>query len=111
MKRIAILSALCVACCLPTPARADDLAAAANALLAAQLADAVSTRALLRQPGAFERDPLARPFVRSDVTAIGAAVVANFIARAIFRHRPATMRVFAGIVAVAVGNNVRGILR
>ena len=63
------------------------------------------------RPGVGQRDPLARPFVRSDAVAIGAAVVANLIARAIFRRRPAALRLFAGIETAAVGNNIREILR
>jgi hypothetical protein len=80
---------------------------AANELLAVQIADAVTTRSLIERPWCYERDPLAKPFVRSDVTIAATVVVTNLIARRIFRHAPAVLRVLAGVDAVAVANNVR----
>jgi hypothetical protein len=58
-------------------------------------------------PGRFERDPLARPFVHSDATAIGFAVVTNLIARTVFRHNPLALKIFAGAEGSMIVNNLR----
>jgi hypothetical protein len=95
----------------PRSAFADDTAAAGNQLLGVQIADAITTRSLLEYPGCYERDPLAKPFVHSDI-AIGAmVVVTNVVARRLFRHAPGVLRILAGVDAVAVGNNVRVLSR
>jgi hypothetical protein len=72
-----------------------------------QLADAVTTRMFMRRAGDFERDPLAAPFIHSDIAAAIGAVGLNLIERHIFRHS-ATEMCGAGIMeTVAVANNVR----
>jgi hypothetical protein len=85
---------------------AQRLATCGNALLAAQFADALTTRAILRN-GGYERDPLAVGVVRSGVGAYGSAIVLNALARFVTRNHPQTMCYLAGIETAAVANNLR----
>ena len=82
------------------------LATCGNALLASQFADALTTRAILRN-GGYERDPLAMGVVRSDVGAYGSATVLNVLARFVTRNHPQTMCYLAGMESAAVANNLR----
>jgi hypothetical protein len=92
------------------PVCADELARAGNQMLAAQLADAITTRALLEHRG-WENDPLARPLVKTNASAVGSAVALNALARLLFRHSPSTLRWFAGIELEATANNVEHLRR
>ena len=74
--------------------QANVAARCGNAMLAAQLADAMTTREIMERPGGYERDPLARPFVHSNLSEFGAAIVTNVAARALFHRAP---RVMCGI--------------
>jgi hypothetical protein len=123
MKR-AIMGAVLVSA-LNSPALADDVEVpvafrnpvaatstssadrAADMLLVAQLADAVSTRTMLRNPRAFERNPILRPFVRSDAGAMGVVLVTNALARLAFRHAPIVLDGLAALEAGCFVNNLR----
>jgi hypothetical protein len=78
----------------------------ADVLLGVQLADAATTREILGR-GGYERDPLARPFVRSSFGAFAAVAVTNTVARILTYRRPSLMCVGAGVESIAVVNNVR----
>jgi hypothetical protein len=78
----------------------------ANVLLGIQLADALTTRAILGR-GGYERDPLARPFVRSNFGAYAAVAVTNTVARSLTHRHPSLMCAVAGVESIAVVNNVR----
>jgi hypothetical protein len=95
--------ALCLA--LPIPVQADDAAK----LLNLQLADAVSTRILLQHPCAYERDPLARGLVRSDLGALGSAIVTNLLARK-WGNR-GFFRIASGAESLAVVSNIRDTIK
>ncbi len=75
-----------------------------------QLADAYTTRTVILR-GGYERDPLAKPFVRSNAGAYGVALFANVVARIVTRRSPSLMCVAAGIESIAVANNIRVIGR
>lgn len=93
----------------PVTARASDQAAAANQLLAAQLLDAVTTRAILQRPGGYERDPLAKPFVKTNAEAFASVVLINFVARKFLK--PTLLRIFAGVHLVGTVNNIKDLSR
>ena len=88
------------------PIVAQEKATCANVLLAVQLTDAATTRGILAR-GGYERNPLARPFVQSNIGAYTSAIVANVIARIVTRHSPSLMCVAASVEFLAVANNVR----
>jgi hypothetical protein len=98
-KKVMAGLALCLT--LPVPVRADEAAK----LLNLQLADAISTRILLQHPCAYERDPLTRGFVRSDLGALGSAIVTNLLARK-WGNR-GFFRIASGAEGLAVANNIR----
>lgn len=102
-----LIALLLVAC--GAPARADEAAVAANQLLAAQIADAVTTRAAFRLPGFYERDPLARPFVHNDLSMAASVIVINLVVRRLFH--PVVLRLLTGADAVSVANNFRVLSR
>jgi len=77
-----------------------------NLLAISQFADALTTRAILRN-GGYERDPLAMGVVRSDVGAYGSAIVLNVLARFVTKKHPQTMCYLAGMESAAVANNLR----
>jgi hypothetical protein len=106
-KALALVAGVAVGAALvPSQARADEAAR----VLPYQLADAITTRVLLRRPCTFERDPLARPAVRSDLGAVASAVVLNLAFRR-FGAKRGFLRIVAGTEALAVANNVRDIAR
>jgi hypothetical protein len=111
MLKFLIALFLVLAMSIPAPVLADPTAVAANQLLAAQLADAISTQELLKHPGAFERDPLAKPFTHSYEAQIGAAIALNVAGRILFKHAPEVLRVFTYIEGAAVANNVNVIIK
>ena len=106
-----LLIAVVLAALMIRPASADDAAVAANQLLAAQIADAVTTRVMIQQSNTFERDPLARPFVHSNLAEAGAVVATSLLVRVLFRHAPTVMRLLTVVEAACVVNNVRVISR
>ena len=67
-----------------------------------QLADVATTRAILDR-GGYERDPLARPFVRTNVAAIASAVATNYLVR---RFAPRQACNVARLETMAVANNL-----
>ena len=71
-------------------------------LVSLMLLDRLTTSSILAH-GGYERDPVARPFVRS-VAGIGLAVAIPLSVR---RARPATQRALEGVEAAMVVNNVR----
>ena len=95
-----VLAGLVLCLTLPIPAQADEAAK----LLNLQLADAISTRILLQHPCAYERDPLTRGLVRSDLGALGSAIVTNLLARK-WGNR-GFFRIASGTEALAIANNV-----
>jgi hypothetical protein len=99
-KALAIVALAAVAAA-PMPARADDAAK----LLPWQIADALTTRAILSHPCGYERDPLVRPFVRSDLGALAGAVVTNLLVRR-FVHQRRGLRIAIGTEQAAVANNL-----
>ena len=74
----------------------------ANAALVMQLADAATTRVILRN-GGYERDPLARGAVRSDVGAFALAFVLNYAVRILIPHQACNV---ALVETLAVANNL-----
>jgi hypothetical protein len=88
------------------PIVAQESATCANVFLAVQLSDALTTRAILEK-GGYERDPLARPFVRTTAGAIASAVVINVAARYILHRHPSLMCYSALADSIAVANNIR----
>jgi hypothetical protein len=88
------------------PIVAQGKATCANVLLAVQLADAATTREILGQ-GGYERNPLAKPFVRSNFGAFAAVAVTNTVARILTHRHQSLMCVVAGVESIAVVNNVR----
>ncbi len=105
MKKLLLCAVLAA---LPLPAQADETAKAANQLLAAQLMDAVTTRAFLQNvPGSFERDPLVRPFTHSNAGSLAGVIVTNLAVRLLFRHSPKVIRLLTGVEGVMVVNNFR----
>jgi hypothetical protein len=77
----------------------------ANYALGAQVADALTTRMFMKQPGNFEIDPLARGIARSDIGEYGSAIALNLIARKVFRHAPAALCGMAVVETGFVVNN------
>jgi hypothetical protein len=63
--------------------------------------------AILDCPGGYERDPLAKPFVRSSAVAIASAVVTNLLVRRVIPHQACNV---ARLEVLAVANNL-GVLR
>ena len=105
MKKLLLCAVLAA---LPLPAQADETAKAANQLLAAQLMDAVTTRAFLQDvPGSFERDPLVRPFTHSNAASLAGVIVTNLAVRVLFRHAPTVVRLFTVLEIGCTANNVR----
>jgi hypothetical protein len=119
MRNALSIAAAVVAFSLPTAARADETAREANALAALDALDAISTRAGLASGLMFERNPVARPFVRTTAGAVvyfGAnAIVSNVVARLLRRTSPNLARGYlAGIASLevyCVANNVRDLGR
>lgn len=92
-------------------AKADELARNGNLALIASLADTYTTRQQLRIRGGVENNPVARPFVQSDLTAYGTTVALNFALRRLFWRAP---RVMLGVALVEAGlacKNELGIAR
>ena len=90
----------------------NAVARCANYALSMQLADAVTTRAFLTNgSGAFERDPIAKPFVQSNLTAIGSALIINVGARLLFRHSAPALCGLGVMETAAVVNNIRVLTR
>jgi hypothetical protein len=87
------------------PIVTQEKATCANIMLGVQLADAYTTRSILRQ-GGYERDPLARGLVRSDVGAYVSTIVLNVAARYAFHRHPAYMCYAAALESAAVFNNL-----
>jgi len=87
-------------------ASADELAREGNILLATQIADTVTTRIVINHNGGFERDPIARPFVHSNLSAGLATVAVNELLRVLFRHSPKTLRFFSIVELGTVGVNI-----
>jgi hypothetical protein len=108
--KAALIAVALLAAALPFPASADELARDGNLALVAQLADAVTTRYNLRDTGVpcvrTERDPLARPFARSDVGDLAMTVVVNFALRKAFARRPKWLRLVAVAEAGVAANNL-----
>jgi hypothetical protein len=88
------------------PIVTQEKATCATILLGVQLADAATTREILGR-GGYERDPLAKPFVRSNFGAFAAVAVTNTVARILTHRHPSLMCVVAGGESMAVVNNVR----
>ena len=110
-RSIAVAGALVLICA--APALGNESATVANQLLAAQIADAVSTRALLTMPCAcgYETDPLARGVVRSNAGEIAAIVVTNILTRSLFRRAPRVVRAMTVVEGILAGNNFRLFMR
>lgn len=79
----------------------------ANQLLGTQLADAITTRILLQEPNTFERDPIAKPFVRTNLGALAGVIVTNAIVRLVFHHSPQVLQAAQRVEEGAVLNNLR----
>lgn len=77
-----------------------------NVLLGVQLADAITTRAILHG-GGYERNPLAKPFVQSTLGAYSTVAAVNVIARLVTHHSPSLTCAAAGVESLAVANNLR----
>jgi hypothetical protein len=99
-KALAIVALAAVAAA-PMPARADDAAK----LLPWQIADALTTRLVLSRPCGYERDPLVRGVVRSDLGAVAGAVVTNLVMRK-FVRRHSAFRIAIGTEATLVASNL-----
>jgi hypothetical protein len=82
----------------------QKVASCANVMLAVQLTDAYTTRRIV-QSGGYERDPLAKPLVSSNIGAYGSAALLNILARSLTRHTPWVMCAVAGVESLAVVNN------
>jgi hypothetical protein len=97
-----------IAACLiflqPVAARADELTRLSNASFALTVLDMATTRLSIAHTNGSENNPLARPFVRSDVGALGYAVLTTALERVVFHRHP---RAFIGIEAVEAGAVVR----
>lgn len=98
MKRILAAAALAAAILIPSAARADEIARDTAAIAALDAVDLVTTRAIMRYPGGYENNPIARPLVRSNggaVVAFALAVLAqDVIGHALYRHNHAVARTF-----------------
>jgi hypothetical protein len=86
---------------LPVAGRCDDAAT----VLPWQIADALTTRLVLSRPCGYERDPLARGVVRSDLGAVAGAVVTNLVMRK-FVRRHSAFRIAIGTEATLVASNL-----
>jgi hypothetical protein len=87
---------------LPYIVRADEAAQS----VPWYVADAITTRLVLDRPCGYERDPLWKPFSRSDIgSTVGVAVVSSVLRR-VFPHG-GFVRIAEGSEALAVANNVR----
>jgi hypothetical protein len=102
---LAILPAKAESVGFRNPIVTQEKATCANIMLGVQLADAYTTRSILRE-GGYERDPLARGLVRSDVGAYASAIVLNVAARYAFHRHPAYMCYTAALESAAVLNNL-----
>lgn len=80
----------------PAVARADELTRMANTSFAFTLLDMATTRLSIAHTNGVESNPIARPFVRSDIGALGYAVLVTAFERVIFRKHP---RAFIGVDA------------
>ncbi len=73
--------------------------------------DMATTRLSIAHTNGVETNPIARPFVASDVGALGYAILTNALERVVFRRHP---KAFIGVDAVeayAVVRNYTGRLR
>lgn len=87
MKSVKWLVVLALAVGLAAPVRADELARQGNVNLVLQLGDMLGTR-VDHDRGAIEDNPLARPFVRSNLSVLGYAVASNVINRLLWHRAP-----------------------
>jgi hypothetical protein len=114
-KALSIVAAVAGLAIAPTAARADEIARTSNATAILSVLDAITTRANIANGSADERNPIARPFVRTNVgTALyfaSAVASVNLFARILHRTSPAAARTFlvanAAFEAACVANNTR----
>ncbi len=114
---ISFLIGAALAAALSLPAIAESIAfrnpaqnipvQCANAALVMQLADAATTRAILRR-GGYERDPLFKGVVRSDLGAFAGAIALNYVVRRMLPHQACNV---ARIETLAVANNLGALRR
>ena len=90
---------------LMAPLYADELASQANVNLVLQVTDMATTRPLI-EAGGSERNPLARPFVHSNGTALLYALLSNAVERIIWRHGPKGILISDGIEVYSIGSNL-----
>ena len=110
--RVTVAALALLVACSGGVASADELAREANVALVLNVADMATTRALfIRSPYAFERNPIARPFVRSDAAALGYAVATNLIGRFLLRHAPKAFRFIDALEVGCLLNNARVLSR
>jgi hypothetical protein len=109
--RCALAFALALAIAAPGVAFADQTAVAGNELAAVQILDDVTTQMDIHRPGHYECDPFARPFVHDLGTSLVASALINIALRAIFRHSPAIIRLFAGADLVATSLTIENLRR
>ncbi len=86
-----------------------------GAMAALNIADYLSTRACLRQPGLHEANPLMKPFAKSDLAfaavKLGTGLACHFGMKSLFRYNKAVGWVMAAATNVLLGyavvNNMR----
>ena len=116
-KALALAGAISAGAIASSPATscADETAREANALAALDVLDLVATRATLARPYTWENNPVARPFVRSNASAVAyfatSALVANGIAHLLHRRSADLSRAFlageASLEVYSIANTVR----
>jgi hypothetical protein len=116
MRKALSVLALASAIALPSIASADEIAKEANASAVLSALDAVTTRANLSGPrGGIEYNPVARPFVRSNIgTAVYFATCAasvNVFARILHRTSPGLSRGYLAANAAFEASLVAGNMR
>ena len=105
MKYIALILAIMLA--FAKPAQADELAAYSNLYTLLISIDAYETRSILVHPGTFEVDPLAKPFMKTDLGAVAYVGLTSAAYRFLFRNKLTNYTYPILVELYGVGNNAR----
>lgn len=95
----------CFAFVTPLSASADELTRNANASFALTIVDMATTRLSIAHTNGAESNPFARPFVRSDIGALGYAVVVTAIERLTFHSHPKAFVAVDGAETYSIVHN------